>query len=174
MTKDAWVPTPRRGADNGASSPADVEAVLRASRALVGIAAESLAIVEDAVTVPQLRVLVMVFTRGPLNLATVATALDVNPSNASRICHRLVKAGLLKRSEAKEDRRNLMLTLTPAGSRLVNKVTQHRRRSIERVLRTMPAGDRHTMAEAFTLFASAAGEPDDDASHRLAWHDPST
>ena len=41
---------------------------MRASRALVGIAAASIAEVDDMVTVPQLRVLVMVDIRGPLNL----------------------------------------------------------------------------------------------------------
>ena len=68
--------------------------MLRASRALVGIAAASMADVEDVVTGPQFRVLVMPYTRGPMNMAAVATALDVNPSKASRTCDRLMKARL--------------------------------------------------------------------------------
>ena len=78
-------------------SAEQTDAVLRASRALVGIAATSLTAVEDVVTVPQWRVLVLIFTRGPMNLASVAAELDVNPSNASRTCDRLTKAGLLDR-----------------------------------------------------------------------------
>ena len=42
---------------------------MRASRALVGIAAASIAEVDGTVTVPQLRVLVIIDTRGPQNLA---------------------------------------------------------------------------------------------------------
>ena len=41
-------------------------------RALVGVAAASITDVDDVVTVPQLRVLVMLHTRGPMNLAAVA------------------------------------------------------------------------------------------------------
>ena len=119
-----------------------IDAVLRASRALVGIAAVSIAESDDVVTVPQFRVLVMLYTRGPLNLAAVAAGLEVNPSNASRTCDRLSKAGLLDRRELPEDRRNVTLTLTDAGRRLVENVTRHRRVAIERVLRKMSVLER--------------------------------
>ena len=76
--------TSRQSQDRPSAS--QIDAVLRASRALVGIAADSIADVDDVVTVPQFRVLVMLHTRGPLNLAAVAAGLDVNPSNASRMC----------------------------------------------------------------------------------------
>jgi DNA-binding MarR family transcriptional regulator len=150
-------------------SPAQVDAVLRASRALVGIAAESIAAVDDTVTVPQLRVLVMVDTRGPLNLAAVAAGLDVNPSNASRRCDRLIRAGLLDRRESPTDRRNVTLTLTPAGRRLVDKVTKHRRDAIDRVLREMTAAERDRLAVALDAFATAAGEPLDDDTLTSIW-----
>lgn len=139
-----------------------VDAVLRASRALVGIAATSLAAVEDVVTVPQWRVLVLLHTRGPMNLASVAAVLDVNPSNASRTCDRLTKAGLLDRREAELDRRNVKLTLTAAGRRLVQKVIRQRRTAIEKVLNKMAVTDRERLAAALATFAEAAGEAADD------------
>lgn len=139
-----------------------VDAVLRASRALVGIAATSLAAVEDVVSVPQWRVLVLLHTRGPMNLASVATELDVNPSNASRTCDRLTKAGLLNRRESELDRRNVALTLTAAGRRLVQKVIRQRRSAIEKVLRQMAVADRDRLAAALATFAEAAGEAADD------------
>src|SRR5262245_10969065 len=146
-----------------------VDSTVRASRAIVGIAAASIAELDDAVTVRQLRVLVMVHTRGPLNLSAVATALDVNPSNASRTCDRLIRAGLLDRRDSPEDRRNVTLTLTDAGRTLVEKLTKQRRNAIERVLRKMEAADREQLAEALDKFATAAGEPADD-SVTLIWH----
>ena len=149
-----------------------IDAVLRASRALVGIAAASIADADDVVTVPQFRVLVMLHTRGPLNLAAVAAGLDVNPSNASRTCDRLSKAGLLDRRELPEDRRNVTLTLTDAGRRLVDSVTRHRRVVIERVLRKMSAPERDRLAKALSVFATAAGEPSDDNVLALGWHLP--
>ena len=153
----------RREADSEAPSSDQVDAVSRASRALVGIAAASIASVDDDVTVPQWRVLVMVDTRGPLNLAAVAAGLDVNPSNASRICDRLIKAGWLDRQESPTDRRNITLSLTAAGRRLVAKVVRHRRRAITKALRGMAPGDREVLATAFDQFATAAGAPGYDA-----------
>jgi len=153
----------RNGVATEGPSADQIEAVSRASRALVGIAAASIASVVDDVTVPQWRVLVMVDSRGPLNLAAVAAGLDVNPSNASRICDRLIKAGWLDRRESLADRRNITLSLTPDGRRLVTKVVRHRRRSITKLLRGIAPRDRELVAAAFDQFASAAGEPADDA-----------
>jgi DNA-binding MarR family transcriptional regulator len=154
-------PVPRRSATTRVSA-AQIDAVMRASRALVGIAAASIAEVDDAVTLPQLRVLVMVSTRGPVNLAAVAAGLEVSASNASRICDRLMKAGLLDRRENPSDRRNVTLTITDQGQAIFNTVTRHRRGAIERVLRNMDARQRKRLAEALDTLATAAGEPVDE------------
>ncbi|OBF14806.1 MarR family transcriptional regulator [Mycobacterium kubicae] len=150
-------------------SPEQIDAVLRATRAMVGIAAASIAEVDDTVTVPQLRVLVMVDTRGPLNLAGVAAGLGVNPSNASRICDRLIKAGLLNRQEAADDRRNITLTLSAAGRQLVDKVIEHRRTAIIRVLGDMEPEDREALKTALDRFATAAGEPMAGDAATMIW-----
>lgn len=141
----------------------------RASRALVGIAAAAIAAVDATLTVPQLRVLVLLDTRGPLNLAGVAAALGVSPSNASRICERLINAGLVDRQESPLDRRNVTLSLTDAGRRLINKVTRHRRAAITRVLRDMDPDDRELLTTALDRFASAAGEPMPDDAVTMVW-----
>ena len=159
----------RRRAAAGGPSADQIDAVLRASRALVGIAAASIAAVDDDVTVPQLRVLVMVDTKGPLNLAAVAAGLRVNPSNASRTCDRLIRAGLLDRQDLPDDRRNITLSLTDAGRRLVNKVIEHRRTAIIRVLRDMDPDDRELLTTALDRFATAAGEPLAHDAVRLIW-----
>jgi DNA-binding MarR family transcriptional regulator len=142
-----------------------VEAVMRASRALVGISAASIAEVDDVVTVPQLRVMMMIATRGALNLATVAAGLDVSPSNASRICDRLLKIEMVDRREDPDDRRNVVLTLTSDGQALIDKVIRHRRTAIRGVLRLMTPRQRLQLTEALNHFATAAGEPQDAHDH---------
>ena len=96
--------------------------MLAASRVLVGVAARSLAAVEDTVTLTQFRALVIIASRGPLHLAALAEDMGVHPSNATRACDRLVAAGLLDRRDNPADRRHLLLTLTPAGRELVDGV----------------------------------------------------
>ncbi|VEG45527.1 MarR family transcriptional regulator [Mycolicibacterium flavescens] len=165
---DMKAPERDRTEENGRMAE-QVDSVLRASRALVGIAATSLAAVDDVVTVPQWRVLVLVHTRGPMNLASVAAELNVNPSNASRTCDRLTKAGLLNRRESEVDRRHVTLTLTSAGQRLVQKVTRQRRAAIQKVLASMSIADRDRLAAALKTFAEAAGEGTDGALVAALW-----
>jgi DNA-binding MarR family transcriptional regulator len=150
-------------------SARQVDAVQRASRALVGIAAAAIAAVDATVTVPQLRVLVLLDTRGPLNLAGVAAALGVNPSNASRICERLIKAALVDRQESPLDRRNITLSLTDDGRQLIDKVTEHRRAAITQVLRDMDPDDRELLATTLDQFATAAGEARPDEVITMVW-----
>ena len=72
------------------------------------------------------RVLVLASQPGRLNATGVAEALGVHLSSASRICDRLVQAGLLDRRDLPQDRRHVELTLTPAGERLLASVNDHR------------------------------------------------
>lgn len=138
---------------------------------MVGIAAASIAEVDDTVTMPQWRVLVLVDTSGPLNLGTVATSLGVNPSNASRICDRLIRADLLDRRESPNDRRITVLSLTVAGRRLVNQVTKHRRAAVTQVLQNMVAAHRELLRTSLDRFATAAGEPGPNDNARLIRQD---
>jgi DNA-binding MarR family transcriptional regulator len=147
----------------------DVEATMLAARALVGISAQSLAEVDDAVTPPQLRVLVMIASRGPLNLGAVARGLGVHPSNATRACDRLVAAGLLDRRDDPADRRNLYLQLTEPGRTLVDEVMDRRRHAIAAVLDRMPALQRTALVPVLVTFAAAAGEMVDEHLWSLGW-----
>jgi DNA-binding MarR family transcriptional regulator len=127
----------------------EVDAVLVGTEVIASMIAESTAGVEHHVTISQLRVLVMTGSLGPLNLAAVAKDLGVHPSNATRTCDRLVEAGLLDRRTAEHDRRQVALTLTASGRRLVTKVMAHRRRLVEQLLGQLPAQERAGVAGAF-------------------------
>ncbi|WP_449065936.1 MarR family transcriptional regulator [Planomonospora algeriensis] len=74
---------------NGEDLFAVTSAVLTGSRLLVAIAARSLAAVEDKVTLPQFRMLVVLATHGQTKLVTLAERLSVNPSTAMRMADRL-------------------------------------------------------------------------------------
>jgi DNA-binding MarR family transcriptional regulator len=127
------------------------------------------AAVDDVVTLPQLRVLVMVSSRGLLNLGAVAAGLGVHPSNATRAVDRMVGAGLLSRTDDPTDRRNLVLELTPAGQALVDKVMNERRSAIAKILNRMPASRRRALVPVLRSFAVAAGEVPAEAAWSLGW-----
>src|SRR5689334_24560326 len=89
----------------------DTEVLLDASKVMAAAIAHSLAAGDQRVSVPGMRVLVMVQAHGALNMSAVAEGLGVNASTASRTCDRLVTAGLLDRRDDVEDRRHVSLTL---------------------------------------------------------------
>jgi DNA-binding MarR family transcriptional regulator len=146
-----------------------VDAVLAAARGLVGVIAASFAAVEERVSLPQLRVLVLADADEPLSLAAVGALLGVHASNATRICDRLVLAGLLQRRDNPANRRQVQLTLTQDGRALLAQVMNHRRAMIEAVLAGMPATDREAVAHVLGAFGAVAHQIFADNAGDLAW-----
>ena len=146
-----------------------VEAVLLASRVLVGVAAQSLADVADRVTLPQYRTLVVLATRGPMSLSSLAEQLAVHPSTATRHCDRLVTAGLIRRTEAHEDRRAVTLDLSQEGRSVVDHVTARRRDAIARILAPLTGPQQEQLVTALHTFATAAGEIPPEQAWSLGW-----
>ena len=134
------------------------DALLQASRALVGVAARSLADVDD-VTLPQFRALVVLTRPTPVTVRDLADALDTHPSTATRMCDRLVRKRLIRRQPGvAADRRETSLTLTASGRRLVDRVTTRRRRDIAAIVESMTQEDRALAVTGLRAFAVAAGE----------------
>jgi DNA-binding MarR family transcriptional regulator len=134
---------------------------------LVAVAARSLADLDDAedVTLTQYRSLVVLASRGPQGIASLAEALGVTPPTASRLCGRLVRKGLVRRRTDRNDRRQVRVALTEAGRRLVDVVTERRRREIADLLSAVPEDARRSVAAGLQLLADAAGEvPEQDWS----------
>lgn len=153
--------TPKAAAERRA----ELDALMRAARAFSGIVAASLAQVDDQVTPQQLRVLVVVATNRPANASTVSDALDLHPSSATRLCDRLVGAGLLDRRSDPGDRRQVALRLTDAGLRLLGVVMEHRRARLAEVLGDLTKDQRRDLERSLTLFSDAVSEPSE-----ADWH----
>ncbi|OPF70691.1 MarR family transcriptional regulator [Streptomyces antioxidans] len=143
-----------------------VSALLTASRLLVAVSARSLAAVEDSLTLPQFRMLVVLDGRGPLSLSGLAGELGVQPSTAMRMIDRLVAAGMVARGVTAEDRRTSVISLTKDGRRIVNEATGRRRREIAGIVDVMPPGQRRHLIEALQAFTEAGGEPPVDNGPR--------
>jgi DNA-binding MarR family transcriptional regulator len=152
-TKPTW--------DGPGGTDVDVvtSAVLTASRLLVAVSARSLAVVEEGLTLPQFRMLVMLATLGETKLVTLAERLGVNPSTAMRMIDRLATADLVERRVNPASRREIVLGLTDGGRRIVDDVTAHRRTEIATIVARMPASQRAGLITALRAFSDAGGEP---------------
>ncbi len=141
------------------SVDAITDALLTTSRLLVAVSARSIAAVDETITIPQFRTLVILSNRGSVNLATLAGLLDVKPSAAGRMVDRLVGAGLIDRLPHPTSRRELLAALTQRGRKVVRQVTAHRRREIASIVEQMPPSERYGLVRALTAFTAAGGEP---------------
>ena len=148
---------------------AQVEQVMAASRVLVAVSAQALEGIEEHVTPIQMRALIILASRGPMRLTELAQVLGVHPSNATRICDKLVTEALLDRRENPKNRRELALSLTTEGKRVVAAITRRRARGITKVLQAIPADRREQVVAAMSEFAAAGGESPDPALWTMGW-----
>jgi DNA-binding MarR family transcriptional regulator len=157
----------RRVAQAAAPDPSTateaVEALLAASRAIVGIAVRSLAEVDPDVTLSQYRALAVLAARGPQRIADIASELGVAASTGTRMCDRLTRKGFARRARLVSDRRVVRLTLTPAGRLLVEQVTAGRRTRLAAIVAATTEVWHPSVAPALRAFAAGAGEiPEDE------------
>ncbi|VEG15141.1 MarR family transcriptional regulator [Mycolicibacterium phlei] len=82
-------------ADLAESLDALTDSLLVASRLLLAISARSIAEVDETITFPQFRTLVILSNEGPINLAALAQLLGVQPSTTGRMVDRLVNVGMM-------------------------------------------------------------------------------
>jgi DNA-binding MarR family transcriptional regulator len=141
------------------SADAITDAVLTASRLLVAVSARSIAAVDESITLPQFRLLVVLSTQGAVKLMQVADQLGVAPSTATRMIDRLLNAGLVNREINPHSRREIVVSLSQAGQAVVRQVTQRRRRDIARIVAHMPEQHRQGLVEVLEAFSEAGGEP---------------
>jgi DNA-binding MarR family transcriptional regulator len=134
------------------------DSLLAASAALVGIAVRSIARAPVEVTVVQFRVLMLLHIHEPLTVTAIADQLGVNQSNASRVCDRLARSGLLDRTRSAEDGRVVEVRLTAPGEEVVRAVTAARRREIAEIVSGMSAETARSVASALLPFHEAARE----------------
>lgn len=143
------------------------EMVTAASRALVGIAARSLAEVAADVSLAQFRVLLLL-DGSSRTMGELSQSLTVHPSTVTRTCDLLVGKGLIRRQGTADNRRVVSAELTHRGRRLVAKAMDRRRALIDEALGRMPPAAQRRVARSLAEFAAAAGEVSDHA-WTLGW-----
>jgi DNA-binding MarR family transcriptional regulator len=155
-TREEGQVTQQQGSAISRAEAAD--AFLTVSRALMGITVRSVNAAPVEVTLAQHRVLVLVATRGEQTVKALAEQLEVNQSNASRLCDRLQKLGLIARDRSSTDGRAVNVSLTSRGRDLVQSVRTHRRTDVQRVLDQMTSSQVEAAITALTAFGEAAHE----------------
>jgi len=135
------------------------EAILTASRALLGVVARSVSPALEFVTLPHFRVLVVLTGAGPLRMGSLAERMSANSSTFSRSIDRMVAGGWVERSPSPGSRREVLISATEAGRALVDEVTERRRHAISEILSRVTPENQRAVLSALEVFSAAASEP---------------
>ncbi|MGW0218245.1 MarR family winged helix-turn-helix transcriptional regulator [Micromonospora chokoriensis] len=143
------------------NGPTDPETSMAA--ALDTAAASLLGIWESAregtanrVSGAQLRAVMVVEQADGINLRRLAAQLDMLLSSASRLCDRLVAAGMLEREPGRFDRREISLHLTPEARRLLAELRADRQAQLAAVLAGMTPEGRDALLGGMREFDEVA------------------
>ena len=93
--------------------------------------------VKKGVTQTQFLLLASIRAYGRCSMGTLASNLHVRMPTATGIVERLVKAGYVRRAAGQEDRRQVVVELTPKGERFFHEFEGVIRRRWEEVLRSL-------------------------------------
>jgi DNA-binding MarR family transcriptional regulator len=98
----------------------------------------------------QVRALLAIEGADGLNVTGLARILCASPSATSRLCDRLVAAGLVTRVPAAASRREIRLGLTESGQRLTAWIRDQRRAALIRVLEAISPDGRAALARGLS------------------------
>ena len=98
-------------------------------------------------SIGQLKSLFFISNRGTTSLSKLAAALGVTPTNTTGIVDRLLKRGLITRTESPDDRRVLLLRTTPLGDELIAELRQKRKERMAELFNRLSEEEAKYMAE---------------------------
>ena len=110
---------------------------------------------EVGVTMAQAKVLYVVLAAGRLRMSELAGRLGIGPSSASEIVERLVELGYLDRADDHDDRRQVVVTVTPEGAALLERFRELNQRQLREMLGRLDAGELAVVAESLDIFHRA-------------------
>lgn len=109
-------------------------------------------------TVPQLRSLFFISSKGASSPGRLATAMGVTPPNVTGIVDRLVEQGLVVRGESDRDRRVLHLKTTEKGETILADLREWRDNTMHEVLARLEESELQSLVNGLCAMVRACGE----------------
>lgn len=131
--------------------------LLEVARTVMAISVRAAAAVPGGISPVQLRALTALHRLQPANLADLGAALGISPSSTSRLCDRLVTRGLVDRRVSPRIRREVALSVSEQGLRLLAEYDRHRLAAMSAALDNLAPQRRPEVLTALRDFAAAAG-----------------
>ena len=106
-------------------------------------------------TMPQLKIVLLLFIDGPTRISTIASALGVSLATTTGITDRLIKHDLIVRSSDPEDRRAVICSLSEQGKELVARLWELGQSRVRSLLEKMTREKLEIIDEAMEVLLQA-------------------
>lgn len=156
----------RARTQNAGNTEEVLRAVRRIARALA-LSSRELAR-RHGLTAPQLMCLRVLKDGGERSAGTLATALSLSPQTVTGLTDRLYTRGLVGRVRSEVDRRQVRVSLTEAGRRLLAEASPPLQDRFVARLNALPAGRRQALREALDTVVTLLEADALDAAPLLA------
>ena len=123
-------------------------------------------------TMAQAKVMYVVMAAGPLRMSELAARLGIGSSSASELADRLVELGLLQRNEEPDDRRQVVVSATPARGRAPGTLPRAQPAPAARAARPARCPTSSTSSSARSTSSTAAASRPTTAAPTIDRHRP--
>jgi MarR family 2-MHQ and catechol resistance regulon transcriptional repressor len=106
----------------------------------------------------EFRILEALLHKGPMPVNTIGPKVFLTPGSISVAVDRLLKRGLVSRTNSSEDRRVRVVDLTPAGRGLIEEVFAAHARQVDRLAEVLSPKERRQIARGLKAFGKAAAQ----------------
>jgi len=106
------------------------------------------------ITMAQAKVL-HVLAAGPIHMSELVARLRVTPSTTSGLVEKLVDQGLAARADDPVDRRQVIVSVTPAGLDLMERFRELNSRQLRDLLQALPAADLDVVERSLVILRDA-------------------
>lgn len=89
------------------------------------------------VSMPQLKILLMLYINGPLRMSAIAADLGITLATATGLLDRIVEREMVTRENHPDDRRVVMCRLSPSGQQTVSRIWNTVRAKMGDILETL-------------------------------------
>ncbi|MDQ6604757.1 MAG: MarR family transcriptional regulator [Chloroflexota bacterium] len=109
------------------------------------------------VTMPQMKVLMLLRENGALRVGVLARHLNVSTPTITGIVDRLVRQDLVKREDDPSDRRVVLNVLTPKGEQLMERLRHRSDEELTRIIGGLNAQEQADLARALKRLEEVIG-----------------
>lgn len=111
------------------------------------------------VTMPQMKVLMLLRENGALRVGVLARHLNVSTPTITGIVDRLVRQDLVKREDDPSDRRVVLNVLTPKGEQLMERLRHRSDEELTRIIGGLSTQEQTDLARSLKRLEEAVGGP---------------